>query len=67
MMRADAFVSGTVVAMCAAGTAQVAAVTGEVAMLSPKRECEYSFSPEREYHVVAGRRRGFSRRIRSDF
>lgn len=67
MMRADAFVSGTVVAMCAAGTAQVAAATGEVAMLSPKRECEYSFSPEREYHVVAGRRRGFSRRIRSDF
>lgn len=67
MARADAFVSGVPVAMCAAGRAQVAAVTGEVAMLSPKKESEYTVVFEREYHIVAGRRRGLCRRRRSDF
>ena len=67
MMRADAFVSGVRLAMCAAGCAQVASVTGDVEMLSPKKECDHSFAPEREYHVVSGRRRGFARKILSDY
>ena len=67
MMRADAFVSGVTVAMCAAGVAQVASLSGEMAMLSPKKESEYSFTPEREYHIVSQRRRGFYKKRRSDF
>lgn len=67
MMRADAFVSGVTVAMCAAGVAQVASLSGEMAMLSPKKESEYSFVPEREYHIVSQRRRGFYKKRRSDF
>ena len=67
MMRADAFVSGVTVAMCAAGVAQVASLSGEMAMLSPKKESEYAFVPEREYHIVSQRRRGFYKKRRSDF
>ena len=67
MLRADAFVSGVPIAMCAAGMAQVASVTGEIALLSPKKECGYTVAPAREYHVVSGRRRGFARRMPADF
>ena len=67
MARADAFVSGVPVVMCAAGRAQAAAVTGEVSMLSPKKECDFDLTTEREYHIFSQRRRGLCRRRRADF
>ncbi len=67
MMRACAFVSGVPVAMCAAGTALFSERTGEMALVSPKKECDYLFSPAREYHLVSARRRGFFRKERGDF
>ena len=67
MMRADAIVSGVRLDMCVACCGQVASFTGVVELLSPKKECDHSFAPEREYHVVSGRRRGFARKILSDY
>ncbi len=67
MMRSGAFVSGVAVCMCSAGAAQVAGVTGEVLMMSPKKECDFELSLEREYHLVGSRRRGFTKKRRMDY
>ncbi len=67
MMRASAFVSGVPIVMCAAGIALAAERTGEMAMTSPKKESDYVLTPEREYHIVSGRRRGFYKKSRNDF
>lgn len=67
MLRADAFVAGVPAVMCGAGIAQVASATGEIALVSPKKECAFTLSTAREYHIVSCRRRGFCRRTCADF
>lgn len=67
MMRACAFCSGVAVCMCAEGIAQVALPDGDVPLRTAKRDCDFVFTPSREYRLTTVRSRGLVRRKREDY
>lgn len=67
LMRAQAFLFGIPLCVCAYGYAQYADIGGKVRFASPKSPYVIEFEQEREYHLVETRQRGFCRKAKSGF
>ncbi len=67
LMKAEAFLYGIPVCVCAFGYAQAADIAGKLSFASPKSPCIYDLKREQEYHLVEMRQRGFYRRKRGTF
>lgn len=67
LMRAESFLFGIPVCVCAYGYAQCADIGGKVRFASPASPCVYDLEQEREYHLVETRQRGFYVRERSGY
>lgn len=59
IMRANAFLYGIPVCVCAYGYAQAADIGGKLRFGSPQNPCCYDVEREQEYHIVETRQRGF--------
>lgn len=59
LMRAEAFLYGIPLCVCAYGYAQAADIGGRVRFASPESPCFFDLQQEREYHLVETRQRGF--------
>ena len=59
LIRANAYLYGVPVCLCAYGYAEAADVGGKLAFASPDVPCVYDMKREQEYHIVETRRRGF--------
>lgn len=67
LMRAEAFLYGIPVCMCAFGFAQAADIAGKLTFSSPMSPCIFDMKREQEFHLVEVRQRGFYRRKKSGF
>ena len=67
LIRANAYLYGVPVCLCAYGYAQAADIAGKLAFASPKSPCIYEMQREQEYHIVETRRRGFYLHKKSGF
>lgn len=67
LMRAEAFLYGIPVCVCAFGYAQAADIGGKLSFSSPMSPCFFDLQREQEYHLVETRQRGFYRRKKSGF
>lgn len=67
MMRSAAFSNGVAVAMCATGYCQIADIRGEISLASANRLVTAELSPEKDYHLIACRRRGFYREFNTSY
>lgn len=67
LLRAEAFLYGVPMCLCAYGYAQAADIGGKLCFASPKNGCVYAFEREQEYHLVETRQRGMYRRKKSGF
>lgn len=67
LMRAEAFLYGIPVCLCAFGYAEAADIGGKLLFSSPKSPCFLDLKREQEYHIVETRQRGFYRRKRGTF
>ena len=67
MLRACSFTAGVPACMCAAGIAQAAEPSGDIALRAARRECSYSLEYAREYSLVTLRARGRHRKQRGDY
>ncbi len=59
IIRANAYLYGGPVCLCAYGYAEAADIAGKLAFASPDNPCVYEMKREQEYHIVETRRRGF--------
>ena len=66
LMRAQAFLYGIPVCVCAFGYAQ-ADIGGKLGFSSPRSPCLYDLKREQEYHLVETRRRGFYKKKKGTF
>ena len=67
MMRAAAFSNGVTVAMCATGYCQIADIRGEISLASGKKIVSAEIAPEKDYHLIACRRRGIYREFNTSY
>ncbi len=67
LMRAQAFMFGIPVCLCAFGYAEAADIGGRLSFSSPKSPCFYEFKREQEYHLIETRQRGFYKRKKGTF
>lgn len=67
LIRANAYLYGVPVCLCAYGYAEAADVAGKLAFASPESLCVYEMKREQEYHIVETRRRGFFLHKKSGF
>ena len=67
LMRAEAFLYGIPVCVCAYGYAMVSDIAGKLRFASPKSPCCFDLEREQEYHLVETRLRGFARRRKTGF
>ncbi|MCX4384684.1 MAG: hypothetical protein OSJ39_02660 [Clostridia bacterium] len=67
LIRADAYLYGVPVCLCAYGYAEAADIAGKLAYASPASPCVYEMKREQEYHIVETRRRGFYLHKKSGF
>ena len=67
LMRAEAFLYGIPICVCAYGYAQAADIGGKVLFATPANPWYYDLEREQEYHLVETRQRGFYRKKKSGF
>ena len=67
LMRAQAFLYGIPVCICAFGYAEASDIGGKLSFSSPQSPCFYDLSREQEYHLIETRRRGFSKKKKGTF
>ena len=67
LMRAQAFLYGIPVCICAFGYAEAADIGGKLSFSSPQSPCFYDLSREQEYHLIETRRRGFYKKKKGTF
>lgn len=61
LMRAQSFLYGVPMCVCAYGFAQASDIGGKLRFASPHSPSVYDFEREQEYHLVETRQRGFYR------
>lgn len=67
LMRAQAFLYGIPVCICAFGYAETADIGGKLSFASPESPCFYDLTREQEFHLIETRQKGFSKRRRRSF
>lgn len=67
IMRAEAFLYGIPVCVCAFGYAEAADIGGKLIFSSPQSPCFLDLKREQEYHLIETRQRGFYRKKKGTF
>ncbi len=67
LMRAQAFMYGIPVCLCAFGYAETADIGGKLCFATPQSPCFYELRREQEYHLIETRRRGFYKKKKGTF
>ncbi len=67
LMRAQAFMYGIPVCLCAFGYAEAADIGGKLSFSSPQSPCIFDLKREQEYHLIETRQRGFYKKKKGTF
>ena len=67
LIRANAYMYGVPICLCAYGYAAAADIAGKLAFASAQNPCVYDLQREQEFHVIETRRRGFYLHKKSGF